>query len=61
LQSIGKFVGADDVLEILEGRKSIEHNLFHLSFDDGFKNVIVNALPVLRDYRVPATFFCRLL
>jgi peptidoglycan/xylan/chitin deacetylase (PgdA/CDA1 family) len=57
VQSIGKFIGTDEVLDVLEGRKPIEQNLFHLSFDDGFKNVITNALPVLREYRVPATFF----
>jgi hypothetical protein len=57
LQSIGEFVGIDEVLEVLEGRKAIEHNLFHLSFDDGFKNIVTNALPVLREHDVPATFF----
>ena len=28
-----------------------------LGFDDGFKNVIVNALPILNEFRVPATMF----
>lgn len=28
-----------------------------LGFDDGFKNVINNALPVLQEFRVPALFF----
>ena len=57
LQSIAKFVGIDEVVTILEGKKSIEHNLFHLTFDDGFKNIITNALPIMREYGVPATFF----
>jgi hypothetical protein len=57
VQSIGEFIGIEEVLEILEGGRSIDHNVFHLSFDDGFKNVITNALPILREHGVPATFF----
>jgi hypothetical protein len=57
LQSIGEFIHIDEVVEILEGKRQIEHNLFHLSFDDGFKNVVTNALPVLRQHGVPAAFF----
>ena len=57
VRSIGEFIGIDEVLEVLEGRRPIEHNLFHLSFDDGFKNVVTNALPVLREHGVPAAFF----
>ncbi len=57
VQSIGEFIGIDEVLEVLEGRRSIEHNVFHLSFDDGFKNVITNALPILREHGVRATLF----
>lgn len=57
LQSIGEFIGIGEVIEILEGKRPIKHNLFHLSFDDGFKNVVTNALPVLREHGVPAAFF----
>ena len=49
LQSIG------EVIEILEGKRPIKLNLFHLSFDDGFNNVVTNAL--LREHGVPAAFF----
>lgn len=28
-----------------------------LSFDDGFKNVISEALPILKEFRIPAVFF----
>ena len=57
LQGIGEFIGVADVLEVLGGKRPVEHNLFHLSFDDGFKNVVTNALPVLCEHGVPATFF----
>jgi peptidoglycan/xylan/chitin deacetylase (PgdA/CDA1 family) len=57
VQSIGEFIGIDEVLDILEGRRPVEHNLFHLTFDDGFKNVVTNALPILREHGAHATFF----
>src|SRR5580658_4189276 len=57
IQSIGEFIGIDAALDVLEGRRPMEHSLFHLSFDDGFKNVVTNALPILREHGVPATFF----
>jgi hypothetical protein len=55
LQSIGEFIGIGEVIEILEGKRPIKHNLFYLSFDDGFENVVTNAL--LREHGVPAAFF----
>ena len=57
LQSIGEFVSADQVLDILHGRTPLQRNSFHLSFDDGLKNIIRNALPVLCDHGVPAALF----
>lgn len=57
LQSIGDFVSTDHVLDVLHGRKALQRNSFHLSFDDGMKNVVTNALPILREYKVPAILF----
>jgi hypothetical protein len=57
VQSIGTLIGIDELLDILERRRPMEHNLFRLSFDDGLKNVVTNVLSVLREHGVPATFF----
>jgi peptidoglycan/xylan/chitin deacetylase (PgdA/CDA1 family) len=57
LQNIGEFVGTDRALDIIEGRTTLETNSFHLSFDDGMRNVVANALPILHDYGVPAILF----
>ncbi len=57
LQSIGEFVSTDQVLDVLHGRSPLLRNSFHLSFDDGLKNVVVNALPILRDRGIPAILF----
>jgi len=32
-------------------------NYVVLTFDDGFQNVIANALPILSEYRISATLF----
>lgn len=57
LQSIGDFISTDRVLDVLHGRETLRRNYFHLSFDDGMKNVAENALPILRDLGVPAIMF----
>lgn len=57
LASIGTFLSADEVLAIVRCEKPLNGRFFHLSFDDGFRNIITNALPVLRENGVPATFF----
>lgn len=57
LASIGSFLTADEVLAVVRGEKGLNNRNFHLSFDDGFRNIITNALPILREYGVPATFF----
>jgi len=57
IQSIGEFIETDRALSILNGSIPLEHNVFHLSFDDGLKSIITNALPILRSYDVPAVLF----
>ncbi len=57
LASIGSFLTADEVLAVVRGEKTLNNRNFHLSFDDGFRNITTNALPVLREYGIPATFF----
>ncbi|MEM7059673.1 MAG: polysaccharide deacetylase family protein, partial [Pseudomonadota bacterium] len=53
----GTFLTEEEVLKVIRGAKSLNQPAFHLSFDDGFRNVVTWALPVLRDLDVPATFF----
>jgi hypothetical protein len=57
LKKIGHFVDTDAFIALLEGRKPIDNKYFHLSFDDGFRNIFTNALPILRKYKIPAIFF----
>lgn len=57
LKEMGTFIDTDACLDILAGKKEIQHNYFHLSFDDGFRNNFTNALPILQRHQVPAIFF----
>lgn len=57
LKKIGTFVSADACLEMLLGKREIDGRYFHLSFDDGFRNIFTNAVPILERHNVPATFF----
>ena len=57
LKELGEFITATDVLAILRKEKPLDGRYFHLSFDDGFRDVLVNALPILKSCQVPATLF----
>jgi peptidoglycan/xylan/chitin deacetylase (PgdA/CDA1 family) len=41
----------------LEGREELNGDLIAITFDDGYRDVFSNALPVLREFRLPATVF----
>lgn len=57
LQTIGEFISTDRVLNILHGGEPLERTSFHLSFDDGMRNIVENALPILCEHGVPAIMF----
>ncbi len=52
-----KPVSSGDLLRHVKGEKIIEKPSFHLSFDDGLREVYDVALPILQSYGVPATIF----
>jgi peptidoglycan/xylan/chitin deacetylase (PgdA/CDA1 family) len=57
LRRHGTFVSTSTCIAMLEGKKPIDGKYFHLSFDDGFRNIITNAFPILKRQNVPAIFF----
>lgn len=57
LSRVGTFINSEKVERIAKGQDPLNKTYFHLSFDDGFKNIRANALPILRKYNVPSTFF----
>ena len=57
LKRIGTFVDTTTCVEMLKGNIEIDGRYFHLSFDDGLRNIFLNAMPVLITNKIPATFF----
>ncbi len=46
-----------DLVESIETGRSLPARSVVLTFDDGYRNVLTNAIPLLRKYSVPATVF----
>ena len=51
-----KFLSFTEFLDVIKKEKKIKGGVF-ISFDDGYEDNIINVLPVLNKYNVPATFF----
>jgi peptidoglycan/xylan/chitin deacetylase (PgdA/CDA1 family) len=46
-----------DAVDMLQGRKRMQPYSMVLTFDDGYRNNLTHAMPILRRYNAPATFF----
>lgn len=53
----GDFISIDDAVDIFEKKQKIGGHYFCVTFDDGFKNCLWNALPILAENNCPAAFF----
>ncbi|MCK5529576.1 MAG: polysaccharide deacetylase family protein, partial [Kiritimatiellae bacterium] len=51
------FIRLEDYVGALKDGGSIDENAVVLTFDDGFKDIIDSAYPVLRKYNIPFTIF----
>lgn len=50
-------VSLDDIVDALDGKRTLPQSCFHLTFDDGFREMHDIVSPILRQAGVPATFF----
>lgn len=57
LRKLGDFISLDEAVECLASGHPIHGRYFCLTFDDGFRNCLTNALPILLDNRATAAFF----
>jgi len=57
LRRSGEFIDTDDAVSLMRSGSSIHGRFFCLGFDDGFKNCVTNALPILAANDIPCTFF----
>jgi peptidoglycan/xylan/chitin deacetylase (PgdA/CDA1 family) len=53
----GEFIRFDDAVGLLASGQRIDGRYFCVSFDDGFKNCVENALPILVEHGATAAFF----
>lgn len=47
------FLTINDIIAVLDGKKAINNGVL-LSFDDGYKNTILDVMPILNEMRIPA-------
>ena len=52
-----KIVSMDDLLTFLNGETDLDERSVVVTFDDGFKDNIDLAIPILNHYGIPATFY----
>jgi peptidoglycan/xylan/chitin deacetylase (PgdA/CDA1 family) len=57
LKRHGEIISLDQAIAIFEEKKKIGGRYFCITFDDGFKSCVKNALPILADNKCPAAFF----
>jgi peptidoglycan/xylan/chitin deacetylase (PgdA/CDA1 family) len=57
MTSIGSMISLDDAVALMEADTPIDGRYFCITFDDGYKNCVTNALPILAEHQVPAAFF----
>lgn len=57
LKNTGTFINTDTCLEMATGKREIDGPYFHLTFDDGFRNIYTNGFPILKKYNIPAILF----
>ena len=52
-----RFVSLDEAVAMLRGEIPVRPYSLALTFDDGYRNQLTQALPALRRWKAPATFF----
>lgn len=52
-----RFISLDEASDILTGRRPHVPNALVLTFDDGYRNNLTHAMPILRRFDAPATIF----
>lgn len=52
-----RFITLDEAVDMIRGRRPLQKYCLVFTFDDGYRNNVTQALPVLRRYGAPATIF----
>jgi peptidoglycan/xylan/chitin deacetylase (PgdA/CDA1 family) len=57
LGSLGKFIGEDEILNLIRNENPIIGNRWIITFDDGLKEQMEFAFPILIEMGIPAVFY----
>ena len=57
LQSRGEIISIDTASKMIEEKISLTKQYFVITFDDGYKNFYLNALPILENHNAPAIIY----
>jgi peptidoglycan/xylan/chitin deacetylase (PgdA/CDA1 family) len=57
LSSYYHLVGMEDAVQMLSGQAPFQPNCMVLTFDDGYRNQLKHAWPILQEFGAPATIF----
>jgi len=57
MRGYGEFISLDDAVRLIEDGTPLDGRYLCLSFDDGFRSCLTNALPALAERAIPAAFF----
>lgn len=57
LRNYGEFLSLDAAVQLLRSGEAFAGRYFCVSFDDGLRSCLLNAVPILLDIGVPAGFF----
>jgi peptidoglycan/xylan/chitin deacetylase (PgdA/CDA1 family) len=52
-----EFISIEDALELIRTNSPLKKNYCILTFDDGLKNNLTHAMPILRKYKAPAVMY----
>ena len=52
-----RFISVDEAVEMLAGKAPMRRHSLVMTFDDGCRNNLTHALPILRKYQVPGIIF----
>ncbi len=57
MKKVAEPISLDDAVSALDGNGRLDGRYFCITFDDGYKHCVTNALSILAEHEVPATFF----